>query len=77
MEEYICWRHNTIAEWIVMRPLFAKCWEGKRKQGLPRHIFWWEQEFDLDLDTDICPYRSDGSATLAETGCLWGSNRGG
>ncbi len=75
LEEYIYRRRNTVAEFIATRPLFANCWEGKRLRGSPRNQFWWDQEFNLDLDVDIYSYRSNGN--LAETGWLWGSNRGG
>ncbi len=59
MEEYIRRRHNTIAKWIATRPVFWTCWEGERLPGAPRHQFWWEQEFDLDLEALIDEPRSD------------------
>ncbi len=40
VEEYIRRRHNTVAEFVATRPLFANCWEGKRLRGSPRHLFW-------------------------------------
>ncbi len=49
MEEYIQRNRNTGDKWIPTNPLFAGCLEGTRLQGYPRHLFWWEQEFDLDL----------------------------
>ncbi len=70
MEEYIRWHRNTIAEWIATRPVFRACWEGERLPGAPRHTFWWEQEFDLDLEALISEPRSDDS-TASEA--PWGS----
>ncbi len=37
----VCW--ETIARFIVDRPLFALCWDGERKRGSARCTFWWEQ----------------------------------
>ena len=51
MEAYITRRRQTIVAWVVDRPLYAACGEGVRKRGSPQHLWWWEQEFDLD---EVC-----------------------
>ncbi len=70
MEEHICRLRNIITNWIATRPLFADCWEGERLQGTPPHIFWWEQEFDLDLEALNSEPGSDGLTASKES---WGS----
>ncbi len=40
---YIGVRRETIAHFIVDRPLFALCWDGERKWGSARCTFWLEQ----------------------------------
>ena len=49
IEEYVRRRQQSIAAWVVNQPLFAACWEGERRRGLPQHQWWWEQEVELDL----------------------------
>ncbi len=68
VEEYIRRRRNTVAEFIATCPLFANYWEGKQLWGFPRHLFWWKQEFDTDLEDLILDPRSDGST--ASVGAL-------
>ena len=46
--EYIDVRRETIARFIVDRPLFALCRNGGRKRGSTRRTFWWEQPLSLD-----------------------------
>ncbi len=51
--------------------MFWTCWEGERLPGAPRHKFWWEQEFDLDLEAMIDILGSDVS-TVSEESWGWG-----
>ncbi len=46
-------------------------------RGSTHHIFWWEQEFDLDLQEMIDLSGSDGSTASVESDSLWGSGLGG
>ncbi len=77
MEEYIRRRRNTVAEFVSTRPLFKACWDGKRLRGSPHHTFWWEQEFDLDLQGLISIPGSDGSTASVESSESWEEGSGG
>ena len=46
---YVQKRRRTIAVYIVDRPIFDLCKEGRRRQGTSPRIYWWEQPMDLDL----------------------------
>ena len=48
VKEYIDRRRQTIAAWVVSRPIYVRCLGGERRPGTPRHQWWWEQDFDLD-----------------------------
>ncbi len=48
VDHYIGVRRETIARFIVDRPLFALCRDGGRKRGSTRRTFWWEQPLSLD-----------------------------
>ena len=43
MKEYIEVRRQTIANYIVNRPIFALCTAAERKRGSMPRQFWWEQ----------------------------------
>jgi len=45
---YVEVRRQTIAKFIVNRPIFEYCREGKRKRGSSPRQFWWEQAMDLE-----------------------------
>ena len=60
MEAYLKRRRQTIVAWVVDRPLHAACKGGARKQGSPQHLWWWEQEFDLDEVSLPSDASSDG-----------------
>ena len=46
---YIKVRRQTIAAFIVYRPIFGLCSSRTRRQGASaRRQFWWEQSFDLE-----------------------------
>ena len=46
--DYVQVRRQTIANFIVNRPIFNFCVDGERKRGTCPHHFWWEQPMDLD-----------------------------
>ena len=48
IDHYIGVRRETIAKFIVDRPLFRLCRDGGRKRGSTRRTFWWEQPLELD-----------------------------
>ncbi len=48
IDHYIGVCRETIARFIVDRPLFALCWDGGRRKGSTRRTFWWEQPLSLD-----------------------------
>jgi hypothetical protein len=54
--EYIAVRRETIARFIVDRPIFALCWDGERRRGSATRTFWWEQPLTLD-DPEALPDR--------------------
>jgi hypothetical protein len=58
INHYIGVRQETIAPFIVDRPLFALCREGERKRGLVRCTFGWEQPLSID-DTESLPGDDD------------------
>ena len=39
---------QTIAKYIVNRPIFDCCVNGKRRRGTNPHLWWWEQPMNLD-----------------------------
>ncbi|EJK76362.1 hypothetical protein THAOC_01878, partial [Thalassiosira oceanica] len=45
IRHYIEVRRQTVAAYIVNRPIFDRCVDAKR----PRGRFWWEQPVDLNL----------------------------
>ena len=49
IEHYIDVRRQTIAAFIVNRPIFELCTEGERKRGSSANRqFWWQQTFNLE-----------------------------
>jgi hypothetical protein len=56
IDEYIGVRRETIARFIVDRPIFALCREGGRRRGSATRTFWWEQPLTLD-DPEALPDR--------------------
>ena len=54
VEKYIKLRRDTVAMWIVDRPLYKACVEGKRKRGTSaRRQWWWEQPMGLESDEEL------------------------
>jgi hypothetical protein len=52
----VCW--ETIARFIVDRPLFTLCRDGERKRGSVRCTFWWEQPLSIN-DAESLPGDND------------------
>ena len=48
ISHYIQVRRQTIAAFIVDRPIFDMCRSGGRRRGSSNRQFWWEQPFDLE-----------------------------
>jgi hypothetical protein len=48
INHYIGVCQETIARFIVDRPIFALCRDGGRRKGSTRCRFWWEQPLSLD-----------------------------
>eukprot|EP00957_Ditylum_brightwellii_P141836 10806476-Ditylum_brightwellii.AAC.1 len=50
ISHYVQVRRQTIAAYIVDRPILSFCMEGERRHGTSsRRQFWWEQMVDWDL----------------------------
>ena len=46
---YMDVRRQTVANFIVNRPIFELCTGAVRKRGSPVRPFWWDQPMDLEL----------------------------
>ena len=46
---YVEVRRQTIASFIVNRPIFDFCMEGEQKRGTSPRQYWWEQPMDLEV----------------------------
>jgi hypothetical protein len=44
-----CLRRQTVANFIVNRPIWELCAGAVRRRGSPIRPFWWDQPMDLDL----------------------------
>ena len=54
VEAYIKLRRDTVAMWVVNRPLYEACEAGERKRGTSaRRQWWWEQPMGLEQDGDF------------------------
>ena len=49
VETYVSCRQNTVAQYIVTRPIIYLCLAAKHKLGPRVAMWWWEQE-GLDLE---------------------------
>jgi len=49
IEHYINVRRQTIANYIVHRPIFPMCTGAGRRRGSSPRQFWWDQPMDLEL----------------------------
>ena len=50
IEKYIGIRWQTIAVYVVTRPILKECRQGERKRGAVPRLWWWEQPMDLDVE---------------------------
>ena len=50
---YIKVRRQTVASFIVNRPIFDLCMDVERRRGTCSRQFWWEQPMDLDATSVI------------------------
>jgi hypothetical protein len=48
IKHYIEVRRQTIANYIVNRPIYLFCEDAERRRGSMPRLYWWEQSFDLD-----------------------------
>ena len=53
IRDYIEVRRQTIAAYIVHRPIFELCVEESRRRGTSPRLWWWEQAMDLDLAREV------------------------
>ena len=51
--EYIKIRRDTVAMWVVNRPIYEACVAGQRKRGTSSRQWWWEQPMGLEQDGDF------------------------
>ena len=59
VEHYVKVQRQTIAAFIVERPVFAMCQEGGRRRGSSAaRQFWWEQPCDFSEARDVARARS-------------------
>jgi hypothetical protein len=49
ISHYMDVRRQTVANFIVNRPIFELCAGAVRKRGSPVRPFWWDQPMDLNL----------------------------
>ena len=48
--EYISRRRQTVLRAIADRPILEECREAERQRGSPTCLYWWEQEFEEELE---------------------------
>lgn len=63
IEHYILVRRQTIAAYIVHRPIFSMCTGAGRRRGSSPRQFWWEQRMDLELARASAPADVDVPGT--------------
>ena len=67
VETYIRRRRAAIVDWVATGPLYKACREGEPMRGPPCHLWWWEQEFDLDDEEGVSPPASDGTDSSVDS----------
>ena len=63
IREYIEVRRQTVANYIVNRPIFDLCMDAVRRRGTSHRLYWWEQPVDWDLARAAI----DDAAVVAES----------
>jgi hypothetical protein len=66
---YMDLRRQTVANFIVNRPIHELCMGAVRKRGSPVQPFWWDQPMDLDLarERGLWPLpKQDGGPVVIE-----------
>ena len=48
--EYIARRRQTVLQAIVDQPILEECRGAERQRGCPTRLYWWEQEFEEELE---------------------------
>jgi hypothetical protein len=61
IDHYIGARWETIARFIMDRPLFVLCRDGNRKRGSARRTFWWEQPLSINVAESLQRDKEDES----------------
>ena len=67
LADYIQVRHQTIAMYVAMRPIFTACVEGERRRGSMPRQWWWEQPMCLDAVDATGSDASDGHSVASIT----------
>ena len=74
IDAYIRARRDTIARYVVDRPIFEACREGERKRGTSPRQYWWEQTMEFPEATEEEAVEAEGDP---EEGLLGGGELGG
>ena len=59
---YVEVRRQTIASFIVNRPIFGYCERGERLRGSSPRQWWWQQSMDLDAARALAAARAGVAA---------------
>jgi hypothetical protein len=62
ISHYMDMRRQTVANFIVNRPIWELCVGAVRRRGSPIRPFWWDQPMDLDLAKERGLLRVQGPA---------------
>ncbi len=64
INHYMDVRWQTVANFIVNRPIWELCAGAVRRRGLPVRPFWWDQPMDLNLvrERGLWPLPRQGTA---------------
>jgi hypothetical protein len=66
---YMDVRRQTVANFILNRPIWELCAGAVRRRGSPIRLFWWDQSMDLDLAKErglLLPAQGPAGPALAE-----------
>ena len=62
---YIQVRCQTIAQYVVTRPILTACVGGERRRGSMSRQWWWEEPMCLDAEDAIGSDASDGHSVAS------------